>query len=660
MPRTPRGPIDLLATYTFIDPANPPDPPQNDYYVTADNLYTIWGVGLVTFGLPTAAQQAWLSDSDNLLSASSLSTFPTDWVSFGFPYPANTSIPLWELVTWVDNQVLLTEQGVSNADAWSIGGLSGTGTFYFSDISVTNGTSTGETLNGGSAAETLNGLGGDDTLNGGGGSDALHGGDGNDTLNGGDGIDRLWGDDGNDILNPGSDAAFIYITGGVNRAGVYSVDGGLGTDTLVLDYLAATTSQSINGDQVLASPQVLNVEQLAITGSPFADFLTGSSGNDQLYGGDGFDFLSGGGGNDLLDAGAPGASSVTTIGPGGHSNADALSLDHLFTAGSGDPSVNISIHAVQTKVSDTWGLRPQAGGFYSFTVGAAGDQATIAFTVDNELSDVAEFHIKDANGVSVFDWTSLDPPPPITFSAAGTYYLQVVIFQGFNPWDTADIDLTFSLQGADVLTSNVLAGGTGNDTYVVNSPTDQVIEKPGQGKDTIQSSVSWILGANVENLTLTGSTAIDGTGNNRANHIIGNSAANVISGGGGGDIITGGGGADTLSGGAGRDIFRFTALSDSAPGAADLILDFASRPMVGTAHPDRIDLSAIDANVNKAGNQAFTFVSNFTGHAGQLYSSYDSQALVTHIYMDVNGDGVADMTIDLAGQVPLSAADFLL
>ena len=56
MPRTPRGQIDLLATYTFIDPADPPDPPELDYYVTEDDKYTIWGVGLITFGSPTQAQ----------------------------------------------------------------------------------------------------------------------------------------------------------------------------------------------------------------------------------------------------------------------------------------------------------------------------------------------------------------------------------------------------------------------------------------------------------------------------------------------------------------------------------------------------------------------------------------------------------------------------
>jgi len=659
MPRTPRGPIDELAGYTILD-LDGPTLPQDDYYemFTPAGLVTVWGVGLITLGGATDQEIAWMANVD---TNSDLSTFPGDWISFGFTSPVQQAA---EIEIWPGGMIAglrFTDQGVSGADAWSIGGYNsaaGASSFYWSDFNVTNGSSAGETLTAGADPATLNGLGGDDTLIGGTGSDALHGGDGNDHLIGGAGADRLWGDGGNDVLEPGSDSSGSYLTF-LNRAGVYFVDGGPGFDTLVLDYSAAG-SQSISGDQILASPQVVNVEALSITGSPYSDFLSGSSSDDKLFGGGGFDFLSGGAGNDWLDAGAPGASSVTVVGEGGHSTADALSLDHLFTAGSGGPSVTLSFQQTEYMVN-SWGLRPFAGNIYSFTVAQAGEQAFIDYVLGPSGSGgglLYGFTITDENGVQV-DWYPYDPTTPIVFPHAGTYYLQVDIINT-NVWGNTSIDVTLSLQGGDVLTSNVLAGGSGDDTYVVYSPIDQVIENPGEGTDTVLSSVSWTLGANVENLTLTGSSAIDGTGNSLANQIIGNSAANVISGGGGADILAGGGGADTLSGGAGPDIFRFTALSDSAPGAADLIQDFSSRSMVGKALADRIDLSAIDANVNKAGDQAFTLVSKFTGHAGQLYSSYDSQANVTHIYMDVNGDRLADMTIDLAGQVKLTAADFLL
>ena len=72
-----------------------------------------------------------------------------------------------------------------------------------------------------------------------------------------------------------------------------------------------------------------------------------------------------------------------------------------------------------------------------------------------------------------------------------------------------------------------MAGGKGNDTYVVDSTGDTATELASEGTDLVQSSVSFVLGANVENLTLTGAAAINATGNTLANALIGNAAANI-------------------------------------------------------------------------------------------------------------------------------------
>ena len=98
-----------------------------------------------------------------------------------------------------------------------------------------------------------------------------------------------------------------------------------------------------------------------------------------------------------------------------------------------------------------------------------------------------------------------------------------------------------------------MQGGAGNDSYVVDSAGDLVSEAASAGIDTVLSSVAYTLGTNIENLTLTGAAAINGTGNTLANILVGNDGNNILSGGAGDDCIQGGAGNDILDGGAGND-----------------------------------------------------------------------------------------------------------
>lgn len=84
-----------------------------------------------------------------------------------------------------------------------------------------------------------------------------------------------------------------------------------------------------------------------------------------------------------------------------------------------------------------------------------------------------------------------------------------------------------------------------------------VTELAGEGADTVRASVAWTLGAHVERLTLTGSSAVNGTGNTLDNVLTGNTAANTLSGGAGHDLLRGMGGNDTLVGGTGNDTYLF-------------------------------------------------------------------------------------------------------
>ncbi len=124
-------------------------------------------------------------------------------------------------------------------------------------------------------------------------------------------------------------------------------------------------------------------------------------------------------------------------------------------------------------------------------------------------------------------------------------------------------------EGADQM-----SGGLGNDIYVIDDGGDVVIEAASQGTDTVQSSVSYSLAANVENLTLTGAAAINGTGNALSNLIIGNGAANILFGIGGNDTLTGGGGSDVFAftSGFGKD-----AVTDFQAGSgSDDLIEFGS------------------------------------------------------------------------------------
>ncbi|MDP2902822.1 MAG: calcium-binding protein [Methylovulum sp.] len=156
------------------------------------------------------------------------------------------------------------------------------------------------------------------------------------------------------------------------------------------------------------------------------------------------------------------------------------------------------------------------------------------------------------------------------------------------------------------LGNDSLSGGTGNDTYLVDSTSDKIAELTNAGTDTVKSSASFTLPTNVENLTLTGISALEGTGNTAKNIIIGNTAANKLIGNGGDDTLDGNTGIDSLYGGIGNDLLKIKEFNgdviDGGTGGKDVLQVYGS--------DQSIDLSAASTLITGIETIKFTG----TGH----------------------------------------------
>jgi Ca2+-binding RTX toxin-like protein len=164
---------------------------------------------------------------------------------------------------------------------------------------------------------------------------------------------------------------------------------------------------------------------------------------------------------------------------------------------------------------------------------------------------------------------------------------------------------------------DTLIGSKGNDIYVVDSATDVITENVSEGTDTIKSSITFSLATlpNIENLTLTGIAAINGTGNAVNNVIIGNGANN---------ILTGAAGKDTLTGGLGSDRFGYKIITDSLLANFDVIKDFNANAnndlfLVTTARTGFTNAGAV-ATLDNTGIIAKLTTANFGANSAAQFT----------------------------------------
>ncbi len=425
-------------------------------------------------------------------------------------------------------------------------------------------TGTGNDLDNGLAGNdgdnVLDGGLGNDRLNGGRGHDTLIGGGGNDRLDGGAGADTMAGGAGNDRLNGGVDAD--------------TMSGGAGDDTYIVDNAGDTVVEAaVEGtDTVVASVSytlVAWVENLKLTGAANLagtgndldnrlagndgdNVLDGGLGNDSLNGGAGADTMSGGAGDDTYLLDNAGDTVVEDAGEG--TDTVLASIDHTLganvenltltgtgaIAGTGNELDNIL-------TGNGYGNTLNGGAGADTLIGGEGDDSYVVNDLSDTVVEASDEGIDTV--VASVSYTLGANVENITLT--GDSYINATgnalenVLTG--NWRSNTLN---GGAGADTM-----VGGMGQDIYYVDNVGDVIVEALNEGIDDVISTISYVLGANLENLELLGSAAIDATGNSVGNELFGNSSVNILDGGAGHDTLNGRGGDDTMIGGMGNDIY---------------------------------------------------------------------------------------------------------
>ncbi len=388
-------------------------------------------------------------------------------------------------------------------------------------------------------SDVLEGTAGDDVLVGLGGGDQIVGLAGHDVLDGGTGADVLTGNLGNDtyIIRESGDVVIEAADEGMDTI-QSSITYTLGAN---LEHLTLIGNAAVNG-----------------TGNDLDNVLTGNSAANALTGGQGNDTYVLSAGDTVVELAGEGIDTVQT----GSSVTLEANVENLTVTGSA--LLTGTGNELDNVLQADGSISVLAGGDGNDTylIGPNGDDDILVETSTGGIDTAIAAH-NYRLPANIENLTVLDPRVPDfeTFSLI-PYGSPGIVVTGYGN----DLDNTIiGGRANNVLDGGVgadtLIGGAGDDTYVVDHPNDVVVEQANEGVDTVQSSVTYTLSAVIENLTLTGTASINGTGNALTNDMRGNDASNVLDGGAGDDGFQGLGGADTYLFGRGADsdtVFDFS------------------------------------------------------------------------------------------------------
>ena len=398
------------------------------------------------------------------------------------------------------------------------------------------------------------------------------------------------------------------IFAGGNHWNLADIDVLLSTDRVGTDGVDHLTGTS-DGDKMLGLSGADTIK-----GLDGDDQLFGGQGNDVVSGGKGRDHLYGGRGNDVLNGGSD---DDTLIGDAADASGAAQPIDTLVVFARGTvcldvwPKMEVWIGSLWVQTFDV-----ESADYAAYVVevppGMVASEVAVTFTNDAYRPDLGQdrnlyLDRIEVNGEAI---AARGAGAVTDFGSGATAFDGVNTMSSWGGLSSHGA-IRFSLLGSDLLDgglgADTMTGGVGHDVYRVDDGDDTVVELAGGGHDIVRASVSHGLSDHVEDLELTGSAAIDATGNDGSNTLRGNTAANRLD---------GGLGADMMVGGQGDDIYLVDDMADvayeRAGGGTDTVVSSVSHTL--RAEVENLTLTG-NASIQGNGNDHDNFlVGNVAGN----------------------------------------------